>query len=158
MEAWRSESNPGKQMVIAIVSVAVGTALSIGFRGFAGSGTGNGRAGFLLGLLLLLIGLAGLLTLARQTVVVDPMTRIITIENKGIFGAKRRQISFADVTRISIGFLGKKSNFVTSYYLVLKLKDGTDYSLFSRGQFYTGASDRPTVEGWRQRLEDLMRT
>ncbi len=157
MEAWKSVSNPGKQMVIAIVGVAIGAALSIGFREFAGSSTGNGRAGFLLGLLLLLIGLAGLLALARQTIVVDPRTRIITIESKGIFGTKRRQIPFSDVAGINIGFLGKKSNFVTSYYLVLKLRDGGDCPLFSPGQFYAGASDRMTVEGWRQRLESLMR-
>jgi hypothetical protein len=43
---------------------------------------------------------------------------------------------------------------VTIFYLVLKLRNGEEYPLFAPGRFFEGASDRSTVEGWRQRLEE----
>jgi hypothetical protein len=62
------------------------------------------------------------------------------------------------VTGVSIGSLGKKSNFVQTYYLVLKLANGQEYPLFAPGRFYPGASDRATVESWRERLQGYMTT
>jgi hypothetical protein len=41
----------------------------------------NAMAGFLLGVLLLFIGVAGFLLSGKQTVVVDPKSRRITIED-----------------------------------------------------------------------------
>jgi hypothetical protein len=55
-----------------------------------------------------------------------------------------------------LGYLGKRSNFVTWYYLVLKLRSGEEYPLFSPGRFFKGGSDRSTVAGWRQRLEGYL--
>ncbi len=55
-----------------------------------------------------------------------------------------------------MGFLDKRSNFVRNYYLVLHLRDGKDYPLFAPGRFWNGASDKATVEGWRQRLETYL--
>jgi hypothetical protein len=43
---------------------------------------------------------------------------------------------------------------VTIYYLALKLRSGEKYPLFAPGRFFPGASDRSTVEAWRQRLEE----
>jgi len=93
--------------------MAVGLVLMVGFRHYHGdSGI---LAGFLLGVLLLVIGAAGLLVSGTQAV-------------------------------------GKKSNFVKTYYLVLKLTNGQEYPLFAPGRFYPGADSRATVETWRRRL------
>ena len=114
-------------------------------------------AGFLLGVLLLVIGAAGLLVSGTQTVIVDPALRRIVVEDKTVFsGRKRREIAFGEVTGISIGYLGKKSNFVQTYYLVLKLTNGQEYSLFAPGRFYQGTNSRATVETWRQRLQEYL--
>jgi hypothetical protein len=155
MELWKSQSNPGRQMVALVACIVVGLVLVVGFRGFSGFGT-NAGAGFLLGLLLLLIGVAGYLVSGRQTVIVDPRTRRITIEDSNRFGTKKRSIPFSDVVGIGIGYLGKRSNYVTWYYLVLTLRSGEEYPLFAPGRFYEGGSDRSTVTGWKHRLEEYL--
>ncbi len=152
VDVWRSQSNPGKQTLLSLGCAAVGLALAIGFRDFGGSDR-NAMAGFLLGLLLLVVGLAGFLASGTQTVVVDPAARLITVEDAGRFRTKRRVIPFNDILGVSIGYLGKRSNHVTWYYLVLKLRSGENYPLFAPGRLYEGGSSRPTVESWKGRIE-----
>jgi hypothetical protein len=153
VDVWKSQSNSGKQTMLSVACAAVGLILVISFRAFKGFGT-NTMAGFLLGLLLLLIGVAGFLVSGKQTVIVDPKARRITIEDSNRFHTKRRLIPFSDIAGISIGYLGKRSNYVMQYYLVLKLRSGEDYPLFSPGRFFEGGSDRSIVASWKQRLEE----
>ena len=155
MDLWTSQSNPGKQIALSVACALVGLALVIGFRDFRGSGT-NALAGFLLGALLLIIGVAGFLVGGKQTVVVDPKARRITIEDSNRFGTKKRSIPFSDVVGIGIGYLGKRSNYVEWYYLVLRLRSGEEYPLFSPGRFFEGGSDESTVVSWKQRLEEYL--
>ena len=156
MEQWRSESSPGKQTTAAVGCTVVGLILAYGFRDFSGSS--NALAGFLLGILLLVIGVAGFVVRGRQSVVVDPRMRDITIEDKNLFGTKRRKIRFIEIEGTGVGFLGKESNRVTFYYVLLKLRNGEEYSLFAPGRFYQGATDRHMVESWRQKLETCIRS
>lgn len=155
MDVWTSQSDPGKQTLLSIACAAVGLLLAIGFRDFSGFGS-NSAAGFLLGLLLLLLGVSGFLAGGKQVVVIDPGARGITIEDSNRFQTRKRWIPFSEVAGISIGHLGKKSNNVMWYYLVLKLRNGEDYPLFAPGRFFEGGSDRSTVEGWKQRLETYL--
>lgn len=155
MDLWKSQSNPGKQMVLSVACAAVGMILAIGFRDFGNLGS-NAMAGFLLGLLLLLIGIPGFLLSGKQTVIVDPKTRCITIEDSNRLRTKKRSIPFSEIVHVSIGYLGKRSNYVTWYYLVLKLRSGEDYPLFAPGRFFEGGSDRSIVTGWKQRLEGYL--
>lgn len=157
MDSWRSENNPGKQTALALVCVLVGVGMTIGFRHFSGAGMTNSLAGFLLGLMLVIIGIWGLLVSSKQTVVIDPKTRRITVEDISRLSTKKRSIPFGDIADIRIGYLGKRSNFVEYYYLILKLNDGEEYPLFSAGRFYEGSSDRAVVESWQQRLEEYLR-
>jgi hypothetical protein len=157
MEKWKFQSNTGRQIASAVVCIGLGLALAVGFHTFDGPGMTNSKAGFLLGLLLLIIGTIGFFTQGRQTVVIDPAARSITIEDNTRFGMRRRLIGFHDIAEINIGYLGKRSNYVTCYYLVLKLRNGEEYPLFAPGRFYEGSSDRSIVEGWRLRLEKLIR-
>ncbi len=155
MDMWIAQSNPGKQSVLSVVCSLAGVILVIGFRDFSVSGI-NAMAGFLLGTILFLIGVAGFLSSGKQTVAVDPKVRRISIEEANRFGTKTRSIPFSEVASISIGSVGKRSNCVMWYYLVLKLKSGEEYPLFSPGRFYEGGSDRLTVAGWKQRLETYL--
>jgi hypothetical protein len=155
MEVWTSQSNPSKQIMLSFGCVFIGMVLLIVFRDFGDSGS-NAMAGFLLGVLLLVIGVASFLMSGKQTVVVDPKARHITIEDSSRLRTKTRSIPFNDIVGISIGYLGKRSNFVTLYYLMLKLRSGEEYPLFSPGRFFEGGSDRSAVAAWRQRLEEYL--
>jgi hypothetical protein len=155
MDIWTAQSNPGKQTMLSMMCAVIGLALAIGFRNFSGFST-NVMAGFFLGVFLLLIGVVGFLVSGKQTVVIDPKGRIITIEESNRFGTKKRIILFSDVVDVSIGYLGKRSNFVTWYYLVLGLKNGEEFPLFSPGRFFDGGSDRAIVESWKRRLEGYL--
>jgi hypothetical protein len=155
MSPWVSKSRPGSQLALAVGSSVVGAIMMFGFRGFSAAGE-NALAGFLLGLMLLVIGLAGVVASGAQTVSVDPRTHCITIRDAYMVGSRSRVIPFGDVVSVTMGYLGKASNLSRNYYLVLHLVDGSRYSLFAPGRFYEGSSDRSTVDGWRRRLEQYI--
>jgi len=155
LEPWVSRSRPGVQLAVGIGLVAVGSLLIWQTRDFT-SGGGNALAGFLLGLLLLVIGAASMLVSGTQTVTVDPRKRLIEIRDSRSIGTKLTVIAFRQVAGISVGNLGKRSNFTNMYYLVLHLNDGREYPLFAPGRFFAGASDCNVVEGWRTRLQEYI--
>lgn len=155
MQPWISHNNPGKQGALALGCTVVGTVLMIGFREFEWA-MNDQTAGFLLGLMLLVIGIWAYAVSGRQIITIDPRLRRISVEDNSRFGTKTRIIPFADITHVGIGYLGKASNHVKYYYLALKLKNGENYALFGPGRFYEGSSDRLVVEAWKQRLEQYM--
>ena len=58
-----------------------------------------------------------------------------------MFGADNDLKHSRDVDDISISYLGNRSNYVAWYYLMLKLRSGKEYPLFSPGRFFEGGSD-----------------
>ncbi|MDI6729181.1 MAG: hypothetical protein QMD44_09700 [Thermodesulfovibrionales bacterium] len=157
MDSLKFESNSIKQTALSLASTMVGVILVIAFRHFEGAGMTNSLAGFMLGMFLLLIGISGFIFRGKQTIVVDIGMRRIVVEDTNHFRAKRRLIPFSDIVSTGIGYLGKKSNFVTFYYINLKLKSGEEYPLFSPGHFFDGGSDRSVMESRRQRLEEYIK-
>lgn len=155
MDVWTSQSNSSKQIMLSLASTVAGLVLVIGFRNFSGLES-NAIAGFLLGVLLLFIGLASFLLSGKQTVTIDPKLRRIVIEDENRFRTKKLLIPFSSVVDISIGYIGKRSNYVSCYYLVLKLKSGEEYPLFSPGRFFEGGSERSTMASRKQRLEEYI--
>jgi len=107
--------------------------------------------------MLMVIGVVGALYTGKQTVTVDPHKRQIVVQDARVLGAKTRAIAFGDVEHVGIGYIGKKSNYVNFYYLVLRLRTGEEYPLFAPGRSFDGASDRETVDEWRCRLEEYLR-
>ena len=89
MDVWTSTNKPRKQTGLALGCVLLGAVLAIGFRHFP-SLASDRAAGFGLGLLLLVIGIAALSTAGSQTIVVDPAARRITIEDRNRLGSKTR--------------------------------------------------------------------
>lgn len=57
MENLTSHSQPGKQWALTMGCAVVGLALTVGYHDFTGPDLTNSMAGFLLGLLLLVIGI-----------------------------------------------------------------------------------------------------
>ena len=72
------------------------------------------------------------------------------------FRTRKRTIPFEEIVDTGIGYLGKRSNYVGFYYIVLRLKNGEEYPLFVPGHFFDGGSDRTVMESRRQRLEQCM--
>ncbi|TCV85901.1 hypothetical protein [Sulfurirhabdus autotrophica] len=157
MAPLKFESNSGKQTALSLMSIIAGVTLAMGFRHFDGPGMTSNLAGFLLGLLLLFIGIAAFLVSGKQKIVIDPQARHIAIEDTTRFRTNKRTIFFNDIVDTGIGFLGKKSNFVSYYYINLHLKNGEIYPLFSPGRFFDGSSDRSIMETRRQQLEELIK-
>ena len=156
MTPWITQSNPSKQALYAAISVVLGALLLVGVL-FSGSRGENALAGGLLGAMMLVIGVVGALYTGKQTVTVDPHKRQIVVQDARVLGAKTRAIAFGDVGHVGIGYIGKKSNYVNFYYLVLRLRTGEEYPLFAPGRGFDGASDRETVDEWRCRLEEYLR-
>lgn len=156
MGSWISHSNPARQTALSLGCILIGAVLAIGFRHADLAHMSKDAAGFLLGLLLLGIGVFAFLLKGRQTIVVDPNIRCITIEDTTQFGTKKRTIAFSDIHRVGVGYLGRAPNFVSFYYLVLHLNDGEKYPLFAPGRFYSGSSNRIVVASWQQRLEQYL--
>ena len=153
---WVTESNPTTQTLYAIVSTALGAVFLWLCRGFTASFHDNVFAGFLLGVMLFIMGAVGLVLVGRQRVTVDPDARAIMVEDESRFGAKSRTIRFDEVSRVGVGFLGKRSSGMQTWYVVLHLKSGEEYSLFAPGRGYEGASERGIVDGWRRRIEAMI--
>jgi len=127
VDSWKFESNSGKQILLALACLAVGIILVVGFRHFSGSGTTNTLAGFLLGMLLLIIGIYAFLSGGKQTIFVDPLARHIVVEDSNHFRTKKRLIPFRDVVGSGIGYLGRTSNHVTFYFKWLLMKLSQSY-------------------------------
>jgi hypothetical protein len=154
MDLWKIQSNPAKQMMMAILSSALGILLLL-LNDYNLANT-NTLAGFLLGLILLFVGIAGVFFNSKQTIIVDPIKKCITIEDLGIIKKQKRKILFSEIVDINIGYLGRYSNYVTWYYLILKLRNGENYSLFTPGRFFRGGSSRTTAEGWKRQLSEYI--
>ena len=152
MESWKIESSPGKQVALGWIILLVGLILAIGFRNFDSSGLTNSFAGFLLGLLLLLVGIAALVMGGKRTVTVNPEARRILIDDVNRFGQKSRLISFDEVERVYVGSLGNREGGSISYDVVLKLKTGENVSLF-RPAYFNGTWNRSVMEDRCRRLE-----
>ena len=157
MDMLKFENNTGMQTALSLVCIVVGTILVMAFRQLNGPDTSNSLAGFMLGLLLLLIGICAFLMGGKQTIVVDCKSRRIVVEDINRFKAKKRVIPFGDIVDTGIGYLGKRSNYVNSYYIILKLRGGEKYPLFAPGRFFEGGSDRSVMESRRQRLEEYLK-
>lgn len=152
----RYESQSDKQTALSLACIAVGLILSYGFRHFDASGMTNSLSGFLLGILLLAIGIAGFLVSGKQTIVVDRKARCITVEYMNPIRTAKRLIPFRDIVGAGIGYLGKRSNGVNFYYVTLKLRNGETYPLFAPGRFFDGGSDRAVMEDRRRLIEESL--
>lgn len=152
MEIWKSESDKNKQTALIVGCVIAGILLIYLSYNYYGSDINNAGSGFVLGIILIFIGLYAFFSGKKQIITVDPNNRQIVVENISCLRNKKRLLKFNEIADIAIGYLGKKSNYVNFYYLVLKLKNGEEYSLFSPGYFYNGSLHKEIVEGWRERL------
>ena len=155
MEIWTTESNPVKQSILSWAIVVVGLILVYGFRNFDVSGFTNSLAGFLLGILLVLIGVPAVLMVGKQTITVDPKIRQILIEDESRFGTKKKIIPFNEIVDLHVSSLGRRSEGTVSYYVSLKMTSGKTLPLFFPA-YYEGRWDRSVAESRCSRIQSYL--
>lgn len=112
--------------------------------------------GLALGVLLVVIGAIGLLSVGEQTTTVDARARTITVVDDSRFGTRTRRINFADVMDVSVQRVGNRDGGTPVYSLALRLRDGSRATLFPPGRFYPGSTDHGAVSAKRDRLANLI--
>jgi len=150
METWREKSNHNNQIIISTLSAVVGIVLMIVSYDSINLNDISRTPGFMLGIFIFILGIYLFLMNSTQEIIINPNERLIKINDTNRFHTRSRTIAFDEVAKIKIGYLGKNSNFVENYYLVLTLKNGEECSLFGPG-FY-GINKRYLAEERKDRL------
>jgi hypothetical protein len=152
----RTESNTLTQTAVSVVAVVAGLALAIGFRQFEGPGLTGSRAGFLLGIILLTLGLGMLLLAGKQVITVEAKSRRIVIENINRFRKSMKEIRFDEIADVYVGELGDREGGSIFYHVVVKLKTGKEIALFKG--FFDGVRSKPAMEARRQCLIQFLQS
>jgi hypothetical protein len=153
-DIWRTESNAGTRTAVSVVAVVAGLALTIGFHQFEGPGLTGSRAGFLLGIMLLALGLGMLLLAGKQVITVEAKSRRVVIENINRFGKSAKEIHFDEIADVYLGELGDREGGSISYHVMVRLKTGKEIALFKG--FFDGSYSKPTMEARCHRLIQLL--
>ena len=154
LAAWRTESSDAQQTAAGIGIVAVGLVLAIGFRHFGGPGFTNSLAGFLLGMLLLVIGAGVLIFGGKQVITVEPANKRVVVDKIGRIKRTRREIRFNEISELYVSSIGDREGGSERYYVGAKLKTGKDVALFLG--FFEGGHSRQVMEARRNRLQELL--
>jgi hypothetical protein len=155
VEIWTIESSPRKQSALAWVIIVAGLVLAYGFRDFDSGGFTNSLAGFLLGVLLLAVGIPAAVMGGKQQISVDPGLRRILVEDTRRWGKKSRSIPFDEIAGVRVDRLGNRSDGSVSYYVALKLSTGKTYPLFFPA-YYDGRWNRSVAEERCRRIEEYL--
>jgi hypothetical protein len=141
MNTWKIESNRNKQTAMMLGLTAVGLVLTIKLT--VGHGASE-TAGFLLGLLMMVLGAVGLYMGTTRAVVVDPKSRLISIEDTNRIGQRKRSIPFKDVADAYVDKSGDRDSGSIAYDVMLKLRSGKTVALFA-GAVFDGRHDQAVM-------------
>lgn len=155
MDIWETRSNNRQQLMISAICLIVGVVLTVALRDYGPSGS-NRQAGFLLGVVLLGLGLATLFAGGTQTVQVDAHAREIRILDRRLIGKRTHTVAFEQVQRVEVACLQTRSQHALRYFLQLQLISGDAFALFSPEKAYPLAADPAVVAGWKRRLERML--
>lgn len=157
MDIWETRSNNRQQIAISTVCLIVGAVLTVALRDYGLSGS-NRQAGFLLGVVLLGLGIATLVAGGSQTVQVDADTREIRVMDQRLIGSRTQTVAFDQVQHVEIACLQTRSQHALRYFLQLQLISGEAVTLFSPEKAYPLAADPAVVARWKQRLDLMLAT
>jgi hypothetical protein len=155
-QPWVTRTNAGVQGLATAAMLLLGAALAYGFRHFERGVWSGMLAGFLLGLLLLLVGIANLVMGGSQCITVDPRRRCITVTGTSRWSRSCRRIGFDEIADVSVGELGDREGGSVSYHVVLRLKSSKTIPLFVA--FFDGQWDQRVAEQRCQRLRQMVQS
>ena len=153
---WITESNPVVQTAVVVAMLVVGLFMVVVCREFEGPGITQSRAGFMLGLLLLITALGTLLFGGKQVICVDSKSRRILISHFNRFRTRNTEIKFSEITGLYVGEQGDQDGGSIRYFVTLKLKTGKEVALFFG--FFDGALNKHEMELRCQRLAEYLRS
>lgn len=149
------ESKPAANMLLYVVISVVGFLLMYLARDFIHGGT-NVLCGFLLGCMLLGIGIMAMVVGESRTVELDERRKRIVLDVKRRVGGGRQFIMpFSDIKGFGIGMQGKASAGSRLYDVVVRLHSGKEIYLFG-GCVFEGRLSREWVEGVRGEFESAV--
>lgn len=153
---WKTESSAGKENLAMVLALVVGIALTVGFRKFEGPGLIGSTAGFLLGILILVVGAGLFLFGGKQVITVEPKLKRIVVTSLGRLRTSSREIHFNEISEVYVGESGDQEGGSIRYHVVARLKTGTEVALFMG--FFEGSHSKPAMEARCQRIVESMRT
>lgn len=147
-------SQPATNIALALTLIGVGAALAYLGRQHPDTPT---WAGFLLGWLLLLLGLAALLVRETREIELDTRRRLLVLDVRRRVGGERRQVvPFADIVSVGLGAMGSRSEGSVYYDLVVHTRDGKALYLMG-GCAFEGRMHRDRMEALREAFERTVR-
>ena len=153
--AWTSESSAAKQHLATAVTLIAGAALAIGFRQLEGPALSGNRAGFWLGVVLLVVGVGMFFFGGKQIITVEPKRQRIVITRQGRVRSRTQKIRFNDIAGVSVAENGDTDGGSVRFNVAVKLKTGKSMALFLG--FFEGSRSRQAMEARCQRLVEGMR-
>jgi hypothetical protein len=145
------ESKPAANMLLYVVTIAIGLLLMYLARDFRSGGT-NVLCGFLLGCMLAGLGMLGVAVGESRTVELDERRKSIVLDVRRRVGSRQIIIPFSDIKGFGIGLQGKASAGTRYYDVVVRLNSGKEIHLFG-GCVFEGRMSRDWAEGIRSRFE-----
>jgi hypothetical protein len=149
-EPWITKNNSLNQTVAMSVMIVAGIVMTWGFGHLNGDWSTERISGFLLGMLLTAIGIAGVIAGGETIITVDSKSQTIKTTSRSMLGLRTDIIKFRDIEKFTIGSLGDRDGGSIRYYVIAKLKSGKEKSLFLG--FFEGSLDRSSMETRRDRL------
>lgn len=147
-------SQPHFNVALGVISTAAGLALVYLGRHHADTNT---WAGFLLGWLMLLLGLAGLLVHESRLIELDTRRRMLVLDVRRRMGDSRRvAIPFSHIVDIDISFLGTHGEGSVYYDLVVRTREGKSVHLMG-GCVFEGRMNRDHMERLRDQILHIAR-
>jgi hypothetical protein len=156
LATWETESSAAKQNLAVLLTLVIGAALAIGFRRFEGPGFTGSTAGFLLGIVLLVVGVGMFIFGGKQVIAVEPKLKRIVVKRFGRLRTSSTEIGFNDISGLYVGESGDQEGGSVRFHVVAKLKTGKEVALFMG--FFEGSHSKPAMEARCQRIEECMRT
>ena len=153
--SWAFESNRNRQIFLAILIIFVGILLTYLCRNYDASRFSDTLAGFLLGLMLILIGVPAFVVTGKERTVIDTHARCILIEYRSRFKRKNTLIHFDDILSMRVAHIGRYSSGVVTYYISMDLRSGEKQLLFFPA-YYEGRWSFDVLENRLRKLEEIM--
>ena len=148
-------SQPERNVALGLGCVAIGLLLVYGFRQHADR---NAWAGWLLGWLLLLPGLAALLIHETREIDLDTRQRLLVLQvHRRVGGDRRLAIPFSEIIGVSVDRFGSRSEGSVYYDLMVRTRSGKDIYLMG-GCAFEGRMNRERMEALRAQFEHALRS
>ena len=149
------QSKAGQTLLLAALCAIVGLVLLVGFRDYAQVNS-NQFAGFMLGMLLFCLGVAGLAVRESRRIELDKGRRELILEVTRRMGGNRRiVVPFAQIEGFGIGLQGKPGSATRYYDLTVKTRNGEEIHLMG-GCVFEGRMDRAWIDNLRRQFEQAI--